>query len=374
MLLRRRGSDKDQVTNSLIHRGVYRVPDFYEDDEGKRLKDAKVAYSFWSAVKYTFILSLMLWWLPIFGQMIAGYVGGRRAGSPWKGVAAAMIPVIVIFSFIGLVEAGYIPTRLFGIDLDPNSIMALIASNIPLVEPYVNFSLMYFQSFLEAIQATTSLRLDSYIITVAFAYVGGILSDQARREMDFVSRTGGPKTTVVVEGNQSPQEASPPFWPSQFIPSGRRSRPRPMSFEEMTPVGGKAQMDEGYETPVRPARRYEEESEMTPYERRLLKQTAQHMAENQKRVEKKHKPRGRALPLTKRRQRKGGGTHISFPRRQRKDAQDHNSFPGGENEEEATSAPEKGEGRREGHLPFSSRMLEKQGMDEGSGQGDWEFI
>src|SRR3989337_919678 len=58
---------------------------------------AAPAFSFWSAVKYVTLLSILLWWLPTFGQMIAGYVGGRRAGSPWRGVAAALVPVVLIF-------------------------------------------------------------------------------------------------------------------------------------------------------------------------------------------------------------------------------------------------------------------------------------
>lgn len=293
VVFNRRKSQKDQVTNALISRGVYRVPDIYEDDEGVKLKGAKVAYSFWSAVRYTFVLSILLWWLPIFGQMIAGYVGGRRAGSPWRGVIAALVPVIIIFAIMSAIDAGWIPTTLFGIDLSPAVFMGAIASHLPIIEPYVNFTLMYFNSFLDTIQATTSLRLDSYIITVAFAYVGGILSDQTRREMEYISRTGGPKTTVVVEGtSNSPPETtlSVPSWSSQFL-QPRRVRHTPLSFEELIPVGAKAYVTDDLEKPVAPVRQVIHRDEMAERlpadERELLKNKAKHMRKGQKKVEKK---------------------------------------------------------------------------------------
>ena len=56
----------------------YRLASYEHDVEGKRFKSSNVVYSFWSASKYVLVLSLILWWLPMFGQMIAGYVGGRR--------------------------------------------------------------------------------------------------------------------------------------------------------------------------------------------------------------------------------------------------------------------------------------------------------
>lgn len=305
VLLRRKHQDQDQITYSLIHRGVYRVPDFYEDDEGKKLKGAKVAYSFWSAVKYTFFLSLLLWWLPIFGQMIAGYVGGRRAGTPWKGIAAALIPVAIFFFIMMGMDMGIIPSEIFGINIAPAALLGSIAAHIPLIEPFLNFSAMYLESFLDAIQATTSLRLDSYIITIAFAYIGGILSEQTRREMDYVSKMGGPKTTVVVEGtNTSPQEvaSSAPPWSAQLLKPRRRA-PAPMSFEEMTPLGANAYAYGAPEQRIQPTRtlmhREEEMGDITPKERKMLQARNQKMIKEQKKVERKVHGKSKALPLVK---------------------------------------------------------------------------
>jgi len=96
LLLRKGSRIRDETTSSLVRSGVYHLSDTYDDEEAKKF-DGPVVYNFWSAVKYTFGLSLLLWWLPVFGQMIAGYVGGRRAGAPWKGMIAALLPVAFFF-------------------------------------------------------------------------------------------------------------------------------------------------------------------------------------------------------------------------------------------------------------------------------------
>src|SRR5207249_9995249 len=54
-------------------------------------------FSFWSSSRIILILSFLLWWIPPAGPMIAGYVGGRRAGSPIKAVIAALMPVFAIY-------------------------------------------------------------------------------------------------------------------------------------------------------------------------------------------------------------------------------------------------------------------------------------
>ncbi len=204
----RRRDREDETTTSLVKKGVYHLAETYDDEEAKKFQDTQVVYKFWSAVKYTFILSLALWWLPVFGQMIAGYVGGRRAGAPWKGVLAALIPVIVIFVISGLVKAGWVPITYFGITLTPNAILGAITDQVPVIAPYLEFASMYLHSFFASLETTASLGLDSYIITVAFAYLGGVLSEQNRKEIEYIARrTAGGNATVVIEGNTF-QEAS----------------------------------------------------------------------------------------------------------------------------------------------------------------------
>ena len=203
MAFRRSAEADDEVTNTLIDRGVYRLSEVYEDEEIKKYQDLKVPYSFWSAVKYSFILTVLLWWLPVLGQMVAGFVGGRRAGKPWKGVLAALVPLTIIFALTLLVEEGVLPTVIAGIDWSPSAILERLGEIIPLMSPYIVFVQMYLTSFIDTIQITSGVRMDVYIITAAFAYIGGILADQARMEMSYVARHGGNSMTVVVSNGES---------------------------------------------------------------------------------------------------------------------------------------------------------------------------
>jgi hypothetical protein len=280
VLLRKGSKIKDGTTSSLVHNGVYHLADTYDDEEARKF-DGPVVYSYWSAVKYTFTLSLLLWWLPIFGQMIAGYVGGRRAGSPFKGMMSALIPVIFIFAVTMLVRIGIIPTVIFGIDLSPDAIAAVVASNVPVIQPYLEFVDMYLTSFFTSLHSTANLGLDSYVTTVAFAYIGGVLSQQTHREMLLLSRMSkGNSTTVVLEGNT--------FTTSQRQPVGRR---RGRGFADLEVVGGMYDEDEDVPRPMRAARRAVIEDEgdesITLRERKALRAHAQAMAEEQRGVERK---------------------------------------------------------------------------------------
>lgn len=49
------------------------------------------------------VLSLLLFWLPLLGPLIAGFVGGQTAGSAGRGILAALIPIailcLILFAF-----------------------------------------------------------------------------------------------------------------------------------------------------------------------------------------------------------------------------------------------------------------------------------
>ncbi|OGS44213.1 MAG: hypothetical protein A3K76_06230 [Euryarchaeota archaeon RBG_13_57_23] len=176
----------------------YRLASYEHDVEGKRFKASNVVYSFWSASKYVLVLSLMLWWLPMFGQMIAGYVGGRRAGGPWKGVVASIIPVVAIWGVMTGFETGLLPSHMFGVAIAPAAIGAAINSDIPLLAPYFQFSSEYVGGFVEGLAGASPYGINYYVLTVAFAYVGGVLAAQNRREIEFTSGAVMNTTTVLV--------------------------------------------------------------------------------------------------------------------------------------------------------------------------------
>jgi len=42
-----------------------------------------------------FIISLLLFWLPVVGPLIAGLVGGRKAGGVGNAIVAVFLPIVV---------------------------------------------------------------------------------------------------------------------------------------------------------------------------------------------------------------------------------------------------------------------------------------
>lgn len=48
------------------------------------------------AIIWMVVISLVLFWLPVAGPLLAGFVGGRTAGSAGRGVLAAILPTIVL--------------------------------------------------------------------------------------------------------------------------------------------------------------------------------------------------------------------------------------------------------------------------------------
>ncbi|MEM2944330.1 MAG: hypothetical protein QXN93_00165 [Methanomassiliicoccales archaeon] len=298
MLFRKKSSNDDGRNEHSIQRQVYRVAEIDEGDESKKIKSTKIAYSFWSAVKYIFILSFLLWWLPILGQMIAGYVGGRRAGSPWKGALAALLPLAIIFALTSAIDAGWIPTTIGGINITPGAIMGVLASSVPFLDSYINFASLYLNSFVSLLQSTISFRLDSYIITIAFAYIGGIIADQTRREMEYVSRHGGPRTTVVVEGggvsHLLPQNQG--VLPALNLRSRARNSAM-VSFEDLQALTADAEFGDEDLPPLRYAHKLIEkevdEVPISPKEKKLIDRRARIMAKKQKTIERKVKKKGK---------------------------------------------------------------------------------
>ena len=183
----------------------YRLASYEHDHEGKRFKSSKVVYSFWSASKYVLILSLILWWLPMFGQMIAGYVGGRRAGGPWRGVAASILPVVCLYAVMTGFDSGFFPSHVLGVAIAPVAVSAALSESVPFVNPYLQFSSEYVGSFVDALAGVSPYGINTYILTVAFAYVGGILAEQSRREIEFNSGAMMSNTTVLVADPQHAQ-------------------------------------------------------------------------------------------------------------------------------------------------------------------------
>jgi hypothetical protein len=49
-----------------------------------------------SAMTWMLVLSLLLFWLPVLGMLIAGLVGGRKAGGVGTAIGAVLLPMAVV--------------------------------------------------------------------------------------------------------------------------------------------------------------------------------------------------------------------------------------------------------------------------------------
>ena len=61
-----------------------------------------------SGMLWIIVLGILLFWLPVLGQMIAGFVGGKKAGSAMNGLLAAILPAIII-GLVTFVLLGWVP-------------------------------------------------------------------------------------------------------------------------------------------------------------------------------------------------------------------------------------------------------------------------
>lgn len=59
-----------------------------------------------SAILWMSILSILLGWIPILGSLIAGYVGGKKAGSVSNAVIAVILPAVLLAILIYTVFSG----------------------------------------------------------------------------------------------------------------------------------------------------------------------------------------------------------------------------------------------------------------------------
>ncbi|MFG1449274.1 MAG: hypothetical protein AAE983_01360 [Thermoplasmataceae archaeon] len=63
--------------------------------QNKKSYDVSV-YSQGKGIFYSLIFSMMLWWIPVAGPAIAGYLGGRKSGTMGKALVSSFVSTAVI--------------------------------------------------------------------------------------------------------------------------------------------------------------------------------------------------------------------------------------------------------------------------------------
>ncbi|MCL2712474.1 MAG: hypothetical protein FWD37_04285 [Methanomassiliicoccaceae archaeon] len=144
-------------------------------------KKESVFSNLFSAIRLTLIISMLLWWIPIIGQIVSGFVGGRKAGTPARGMVATLVAVVIFLGVMMILSAGLIS----GSDLlasEPEDAIASLGLDLPLLGAALMYILSYLQAFFGIFSGTTSMKVNLYIITVIFGMIGGLMAEMHSKE------------------------------------------------------------------------------------------------------------------------------------------------------------------------------------------------
>ena len=142
-------------------------------------------YSTRMAAVFCILLSAFLWWIPLLGPAVAGYVCGRKTGSMVKGMFCALISgaiLLLLVKGMAILVLGH-----GGYPSVPADEAAAALSGV------AGKAGMYLQMFFT--EGTTSLNLTNLGIVMVFGGVGGLLSRQVRKETAYLINLGATEGT-----------------------------------------------------------------------------------------------------------------------------------------------------------------------------------
>src|SRR5947199_8432061 len=96
--------------------------------------------------------------------MIAGYVGGRRAGSPIKAVIAALMPVFAIYIANVTYAHNFASHPADFVAQLPMAVGDAAASILPFLIPYKHFMISYLHGFVQCLAPTFVMWTDGYMV------------------------------------------------------------------------------------------------------------------------------------------------------------------------------------------------------------------
>ena len=86
-----------------------------------------------AAIGWMFIISILLFWLPVLGPLIAGFVGGKKAGGVGAAIVAVLLPGIVYFVVLFLLAASLVGIPLIGVAAGAGGLMLSVIHVGPLL-------------------------------------------------------------------------------------------------------------------------------------------------------------------------------------------------------------------------------------------------
>ena len=133
-------------------------------------------------------LSAFLWWIPIIGPAVSGYVCGRKTGSMMKGFLCSLISGIVLLLIIKLLSLAILGHGGYpGVPADQ-------AVNVFADMGAVGSIARYLQTFFVA--GTSTMSCVAMGVTTVFGGVGGIMARQMRKEEEYLMTLGAARDSA----------------------------------------------------------------------------------------------------------------------------------------------------------------------------------
>jgi hypothetical protein len=145
-------------------------------------------------------LSLLLWWIPVLGPAVAGYIGGRKAGSPMRAAIATVIPLTILFTALTVFAASTstVPALVRHlVQSGANGVLGTLPFDFPIIG-YVFGNL----------GAVLNSGPDALFSVLAFALAGGAMTQMRIQERMVPPITARiPASRVVAPMVQAPARA-----------------------------------------------------------------------------------------------------------------------------------------------------------------------
>ena len=80
-----------------------------------------------------FFLSIALFWLPLLGPLIAGFVGGRKAGNTGTAVLAVCLPALIGAGLVFMFSTALLGMPIFGLFAGVGTFVLTLVHVVPLL-------------------------------------------------------------------------------------------------------------------------------------------------------------------------------------------------------------------------------------------------
>lgn len=170
-----RGNERRQRTLGSVTRSAI---------EGAAGINSNSFYDSKSGLSMVVVLALALSWIPYVGPIVAGFVGGRRAGSIVRGFVVGVFGSLLVFGIAFLLNLGLM--KLF--EPQYQSFMDTLEA----ISPSIVVGLESISSYLSdnfvtvASDISVSIQTQTYASILGFAMIGGVFADQARKELRII--------------------------------------------------------------------------------------------------------------------------------------------------------------------------------------------